>query len=227
MDLVTDNHLKSFDKPKSLVDSVADFLRESIVNGTLRPGEKIANNVITQQLGVSIIPFREAVRILEKEGLIISQRGRGSWVASTSRKDLEETFEMREMMELSAINLIERHVQGGEDIQKNIELITSGKTDEEPGLEFCLNFHRNLIRLAGNSKLLYVFDMFLNNIRRYHRLSYTIRHLAGLTTDEHLKEHFTFFELLIKNDFEACRKGISEHLNDLKQLLLEQIEFSE
>ena len=227
MSLFTDNNLKLSDKPKSVVDTVADFLRKSIVNGSLKPGEKIPNNDISNSLGVSIIPFREAIRVLEKEGLVISHRGRGSWVANTSIKDLEETFEMREMMELSAINLIENHVKAGEDIKKKIELLIPGKEVDELGMEFCMNFHRNIIKLARNSKLLYVFDMFLNNIRRYQRLSYTIRHMEGLTADEHFKEHYKFFELLIKGDFDSTRKGINEHLNKLKNLLLKQMEFSE
>ena len=92
----------SFNKPKSIVQTVTEFLRESIISGTLTPKEKINPAEITKSLGVSNIPLREALRILENEGLIYSLPGKGSWVAGASRKDLEETFIIREMIETFA-----------------------------------------------------------------------------------------------------------------------------
>jgi len=92
-------HEITYDKPKTVVETVPDFLRKSIIAGSLKPGEKINSKEIIDQLGVSVIPFREAVRTLEKEGLVFSLSGKGSWVADISRKDLEETFALREMLE--------------------------------------------------------------------------------------------------------------------------------
>ena len=82
-------------KPKTILESTIEFLRESIITGDLKPGEKINNKEIINRLGISNIPFREAIRSLEKEGLIVSRPGRGNWVAEASRKDFDETFEMR------------------------------------------------------------------------------------------------------------------------------------
>lgn len=60
------------------------LLRESIVMGDLKPGQKIKNNEITERLGVSSIPVREALRILASEGLVVFHPGRGSWVSRIS-----------------------------------------------------------------------------------------------------------------------------------------------
>jgi DNA-binding GntR family transcriptional regulator len=211
-----DQSVQDFRKPESVVEVVANFLRKSIVDATLKPGEKIQSNLIAQNLGVSIIPFREAVRILEKEGLINSHRGRGSWVANTSRKDLQETFEMREMMELAAVTLIERHCESNE-----IELLAPSKDVEEI---HCLTFHRNLIRLAGNSKLTYTYDILLNNIIRYQIISSRIRQMSGISLEQHFEEHFEIYEALMKRDFEATRKKIAAHLSNLKNTLLKQLQ---
>ena len=102
-----------FSKPKSFVETVADYLRESILQGEMKPGEKLNQNKVLEKLGISSIPFREALRILEKEGLIISRPGKGSWVAGISHKDLEETFEMREMIEVFALELIQKRGKRG------------------------------------------------------------------------------------------------------------------
>lgn len=68
--------VRRFHKPKSLVETVSDYLRESILRGEMKPGEKINQNRIVEKLGISSIPVREALRILQKEGLIVSRPGK-------------------------------------------------------------------------------------------------------------------------------------------------------
>ena len=212
-----------FNKPKTIVETVAEFLRESIVAGSLKPGEKINNKEVIERLGISSIPFREAVRILEKEELIISRPGRGSWVASASRKDLEETFEMREMLEKFAVDLIEGHVKAGSNIKEKLNSIALDEEAESLGPESCVSFHHYIIQLAENRKLLYLYDILTNNIRRYQRMSYAIRHEEKLC----VKEHLEILESLIKGDYEQAKLAIKGHLKGLKDKLLKQVEFSE
>jgi DNA-binding GntR family transcriptional regulator len=213
----------AFNKPKTIVETVAEFLRESIVAGSLKPGEKINNKEIIKRLGISSIPFREAVRVLEKEGLIVSRTGRGSWVASASRKDLEETFEMREMLETFAVDLIERREKVGSNVKEKLKSIALDKEAESLGPESCVSFHHYIIQLADNRKLLYLYDILTNNIRRYQRMSYTIRHEEKLC----VKEHLDIIEALIKGDYERAKLAIKGHLKGLKDKLLKQVEFSE
>lgn len=212
-----------FIKPKTIVETVTGFLRESIVTGSLKPGEKINNKEIIEKLEISSIPVREAVRILEKEGLINSRPGRGSWVASASKKDLEETFEMREMIETFAVDLIKKRLKPGSGIKEKLESIHLAEEAERLGPESCVSFHHNLIKLAENSKLLYLYGILSNNIRRYQRMSYTIRH------DEELcvAEHFDILESLTKGDYEGAKMAIKNHLKELKDKLLEEANFSE
>ena len=68
-------------------------------------GGKIRNADIAQKLGVSSIPVREALRLLEKEELILFRPGRGTWLASVSSNDLKETVEMREILDTFAVGL--------------------------------------------------------------------------------------------------------------------------
>ena len=111
----------TYSKPKTVVETVTDFLRKSIIAGSLKPGKKINSKEIIDRLGISVIPFREAIRILEQEGLVLSRSGRGSWVADVSRKDLEATFEMWEMMEMFAVNLIQKHEKEGFNIKEELK----------------------------------------------------------------------------------------------------------
>ncbi len=209
-----------FSKPKSFVETVSNYLRESILQGELKPGEKINQNEILEKLGISSIPFREALRILEKEGLIVSRPGKGCWVAGISRKDLEETFEMREMLEVFALELIEKREKKGANIKGELKSLIGNKETGELGHEFCLKFHLNLIQLADNSKLLHLYYSLSNNIRRYQRMSYVLHH------DSCLKEHLQILEPLMAGEYERAKSAIKFHLTELKDQLLKQIELS-
>ena len=176
----------TFDKPKTVVETVTDFLRKSIIAGSLKPGNKINSKEIIDRLGISVIPFREAVRTLEKEGLILSRSGRGSWVADVSCKDLEATFEVREMMEIFAVNLIQKREKEGLNIKEDLKSMALDEDTEKMGGEFCANFHTNLIRLANNEKLLYLYNTLSNNIRRYQSLSSAIRDELSVSGELHL-----------------------------------------
>lgn len=210
-----------FSKPKSFVETVADYLRESILQGEMKPGEKLNQNKVLEKLGISSIPFREALRILEKEGLIISRPGKGCWVAGISHKDLEETFEMREMIEVFALELIQKREKEGFNIEGMLSSIVGAEETDDFGPEFCLNFHFNLIRLADNSKLLNLYHSLSNNIHRYQRISYSLSH------DSCVKEHLQILEPLRAGDYEGAKSAIKSHLTELKNKILEQAEFSD
>lgn len=222
-DITKDINEIPFSKPKTIVETATDFLRESIVSGTMRPGEKINNKEMLERMGISSIPYREAVRILEKDGLIISYPGRGNWVVSASREDFDEMFEIREMLETFSIDLIEKRRKAGCDIRKKLESILLDKESESLGVDSCVTFHQHLIQLADNSKLFSIYEMLSNNVRRYQRMSYKIRHEAGSCIEDHLG----ILEPLIKKDYEGAKLAIKAHLKELKDQLLEQVEFSE
>jgi len=213
----------TYDKPKTVVETVTDFLRKSIVAGNLKPGKKINNKEIIDRLGISVIPFREAVRTLEKEGLIISRSGRGSWVADVSRKDLEATFEMREMMEIFAVDLIQKREKEGSNIREELKSMALDKDTEKMGGEFCANFHTNLIQLANNENLLYLYNILSNNIRRYQSLSSAIRNELSESSELHLP----IIRPLISGDYKKAKREIRAHLEELKKEIKERIDFSE
>ena len=213
----------TYDKPKTVVETVTDFLRKSIIAGRLKPGKKINSKEIINRLGISVIPFREAVRSLEKEGLVLSRSGKGSWVADVSRKDLEATFEMREMMEIFAVDLIEKREREGFNIRETLKAMALDEDTEKMGAEFCANFHTNLIRLANNEKLVYLYDTLSNNIRRYQSLSSAIRDETRLNGELHLP----ILRPLINGDYKKTKQEIRAHLEGLKKEIEERIDFSE
>jgi DNA-binding GntR family transcriptional regulator len=218
-----DKEKVSYTKPKSVVETVADYMRESIVAGDLEPGEKISNTDITKKLGVSSIPVREALRILESEGLVVSRSGRGSWVSSVSHKDLEEVIEMRIFLEMFGVDLLRKNIEKNPEILKRLKTIDIREQAANLGPESCLIFHRRLIELAENRKLLALYDMMLTYTRRYQRMAYTIRHGGNCC----IEPHSAILVPIIQGDYEKAKKAIQAHHEDGKEKLLANLELSE
>ncbi|MBW1783863.1 MAG: GntR family transcriptional regulator [Deltaproteobacteria bacterium] len=212
-----------YSKPKSVVETVADYLRESIVAGDLKPEEKINNNEITKRLGVSSIPLREALRILESEGLVVSHPGRGHWVSKVSRKDLEEAFEMRTFLEVFGVDLLKKNIEKNPETKERLKKIDIRELAANLGPESCLLFHRKIIELAQNRKLIALYDIMLTYTRRYQRMDYTIRHGGNCC----IEPHSAILEPLIEGNYEEAKEAIRTHLDDGRQKLLASIELSE
>lgn len=82
--------------------SVVDRLRQSIISGELSAGERLVEFTIAEQFGVSRVPVREALRQLESEGFVTSERYRGATVSSTSTRDTVELMQVRRGLEVLA-----------------------------------------------------------------------------------------------------------------------------
>lgn len=89
----------------SRAERVHSILRLEIIEGTLPPGTRLSELAIADELGVSRTPVREALRLLEQEGLVVRQRGHGLFVAELTRKEAAEIIGMRSVLEGYAAGL--------------------------------------------------------------------------------------------------------------------------
>jgi DNA-binding GntR family transcriptional regulator len=93
-------------RPINLRDQVAEQIRTAIIEGRLKPNDHIAETTLTQQLGVSRTPVREALILLEREALIVSYPNRGSFVRAFDEQAVDALFSMRTTLENFAAELI-------------------------------------------------------------------------------------------------------------------------
>jgi DNA-binding GntR family transcriptional regulator len=122
---------------------VADYLRHAILSGEIRPGEWIRQEEVAERLGSSRLPVREALRILEAEGLTEHERHRGARVPSLSLHEVDVIYRMREQLEQLAIaesipHLTDADLRRMEEIQARIEQDTDVATFLELDREFHL-----------------------------------------------------------------------------------------
>ena len=90
---------------KPLRDVVFETLRDAIITQVLKPGERLMEIQLADEMGVSRTPVREAIRKLELEGLVIMVPRKGAYVAGVSMKDIHEVYEVRAALEMLAVSL--------------------------------------------------------------------------------------------------------------------------
>ncbi|MGY1604406.1 GntR family transcriptional regulator [Geodermatophilus sp. SYSU D00815] len=143
--------------PPSMASLAADALRSMVINGDLRPGDRLIENRLTEELGVSRPPLREAMRVLEQEGLIVQTPRKGAVVRPLTAHDVYEIVTLREEIERMAIRL-------GVPVRspERLERLRTAFRDlmeaaEEPGAPRALQcnfaFHLAIVGLAGHRRL--------------------------------------------------------------------------
>lgn len=104
-------------QPVSLREQVVEQIRTAIIEGRLKPGDHIVENSLTAQLGVSRTPVREALILLERDGLVVSHPHRGSFVRTFTETDVDAIFSMRTNLENFAAERI-IHLLNDEDFAR-------------------------------------------------------------------------------------------------------------
>lgn len=111
----------AFQRPPTAQEAVLQALRTEITAGTLRPGERIVQESLAERYGVSRVPLREALRILEGEGQVTYLPHKGYVVAQLSLADLTEVYRLRELLEAEAISAAVPRL-GRADVDRLVDL---------------------------------------------------------------------------------------------------------
>jgi DNA-binding GntR family transcriptional regulator len=139
-------------------DVIAEALRQRIISGELKPGQRIREEEIAAPYGVSRVPVREALRRLEAEGYVSLTRFQGASVALPSKTAAVEFMQVRRPLEVLAARLAAR--RGGEPRASQLMRVTANglrsvdKRDREHHPELVDEFHRLIGEAAGNAQLI-------------------------------------------------------------------------
>lgn len=142
-----------------LADEVTDEIREAIIRQDLEPGRKLAEDDLAAQMGVSRGPVREALMRLEREGLVTSERHRGSTVATWTRQDVEEVYSMRGALEELAIewackNATSKDIKNLQDILDTFSQLSERARTPTTVRQLDLEFHSALFESSHHERLL-------------------------------------------------------------------------
>lgn len=202
------------DKYLPLRDVVFQTLREAILRGNIKPGERLMEIQLSQQLGVSRTPVREAIRMLELEGLVNMTPRKGAAVAAISEKSLRDVLEVRCALEelsvrlacermsweqfeqLRASNVKFAQVAEGEDITE------IAKSDEA--------FHDIIYYSTDNDKLILLLNQLREQMYRYRIEHIKIKERRSML----IREHQEIIDALRERDSQTAVLVMRRHINN-------------
>ena len=198
--------------PLTLVDRVYQRLWDWILSGRLEPGDWLRIQELAQTLNVSDTPIREALIRLQQSGLVETIPHVGTRVRRFTRRDIEESFELREALECHALQhaaprvavaTLERLMQ---QLKKAEPALEEGNT--APAVAADIELHTTLIRAAGNARILALFSTLLDQIRMFAGF--------GNRTPEgprrFLEMHLRLVELLLEGHVASAVRLMREHM---------------
>ena len=180
---------QAFQRPPTAQEAVLDEVRRLIATGRLRPGQKIVQDALAVQLGVSRVPLREALKILEGEGQVSYVAHRGYFVTELSLSDLLEVYRIREILESEAVTVaipnmttedLDRLEQAECDVQKaseNADVIAMAEANRR--------FHFAIIEACALPRLVWLIRLLWDATEVYRSVYYREKQNRTLVDNEH------------------------------------------
>ncbi len=208
------------DNYKPLRELVFDSLRKAIIIGKLKPGERLMEIQLAEEMGVSRTPVREAIRKLELEGFVVMVPRKGAYVAGVSVKDIADVFEVRSALEGLAASLAAERIteEEMEELEKVIHLI-SGEEDLLTVFKKDSEFHELIYKASRNQRLTQIITNLSEQINRFRLTSLSIPGRLKIAVDEHKK----ITEAISGRNADLASALASEHMENAEQNLLNAI----
>ncbi|NOE33344.1 GntR family transcriptional regulator [Ruegeria sp. HKCCD7318] len=207
----------ALERPKTLRELALEHLRNSIIDGSLKMGQVLSERKISEELGVSKSPVREALAQLRDEGLVSIEPQKGARVFSLSEPEVAQICDFRQAIETAAFELaLARNAKGlaGEmqRVVKDMER-ERGRGNERGYLSLDTAFHQLIFEHAGNDYLSASYTRYVGKIAALRT------HLAKLPqhTELSFDEHKKIAAAVLGGDMEKIRFLLAEHIDRSRQ----------
>jgi DNA-binding GntR family transcriptional regulator len=210
-------------KRENLKEKVYSTIKKRILKFELKPGEKIFETEIANDLGVSRTPLREALNKLEQEGLIKTLPNKGYFVSNISATEIEELYEIREALEVLAIRTAVKNSRKEDWIRLEQNLLgqtrDKGKDSEKlHGQTFkeAHEFHQEIARISGNETLQQMLNTVSERINRFQWMNLFLMDRARSSRNEHVE----IVKLLKQGKVEEAVAAEQIHIRHSKDTIL-------
>lgn len=205
---------------KPLREIVFEYLRNSILNGELEPGERLMELQLAQQLGVSRTPIREAIRKLELEGFVEMIPRKGAYVADVSIKDILDVLEVRMFLEglatyLAAERMSDEEIDNLKEILQKFEDEIETMEKQEL-IELDNKFHDMIIKGSRNNKLMHIVQGLQEQFQRF-RVIYFNEY------NEHedlIKYHRAIVKAIADRDSKSAQEYAQTHVEMIEESII-------
>lgn len=197
----------------SLVDLAVDRLRHEVLSGVLPPGTRLVEEQVRKRFGISRAPLREALRRLSEQGLVEHLPRRGVRVAALSRRDVEELFDVRDVLERHAVALALG--SGVLDLAGLRRELGAMRSAAEGGDAFTRAqahraFHTELVALAAQRQLLLAYVPVLVRLQLHMAVNLRREEQARAATDG-VRRHEVLLAALATDDVDTAVLALARH----------------
>jgi DNA-binding GntR family transcriptional regulator len=208
----------------SVTDSIVEYLRAKIILGELPGGQRLNENQLAPKLGISRPPMREAFRILEHEHVIVSIPRKGVYIKELSINDCQEVYQMREMLECYAVDLLKsKNIISLPEVFSALSsaagLSIPPDDDQEQRIKYLkifADFHIKLVEAAGNNRLDYFYKSIQSTLYRYQFLYLSLPGAGPHSMEEHQR----ILDLITSGAYGEAKKYLKTHIDRMYELLV-------
>jgi len=202
---------------KTVTNIATEYLRKQIITGEMTAGQRINETYLASFLNISRPPIREAFRILENEQLVVNTPRKGTKVTKISMGDLQEVYQVREMLECYAIDILKtKNISLLPNATASVESTSSlpmpshdNKEEVFAYLKAFVDFHIKLIESTGNNWVVHFYNAIASHLARYQFFYLYIPESGSRSVEEH--QHI--LSLIKAGNYEKAKKFMREHIN--------------
>ncbi len=220
---MTDNLQMKSDEFLPLRDVVFNTLRQAILTGELKPGERLMEIHLANKLGVSRTPIREAIRKLELEGLVTMIPRRGAVVAEITEKSLKDVLEVRRTLDALSVELASDRISEEELNELRMACLKFEEAVKTKDARIIAKadvaLHDIIVKATGNQRLIQLLNNLSEQMYRY-RFEY-IKDESGHATL--IEEHRIIYESILKKDKDTAAATAKLHIDNQEKSIMKQI----
>ncbi|WP_391120167.1 GntR family transcriptional regulator [Psychrobacillus sp. L3] len=200
---------------QNLSDHVVTLIRKMILNGTLKPGERINQAQLAEKLQISRGPIREALRLLQNEGLIKYELNKGTYITTLSNEDAYEIYTLRGLLEGKAAQLALKNIQV-QDFDRLQEIMEGFEksfieNDLESQAQYDILFHQTVVRASKHNRLIHMHQQLDTQVGA---MFFTVASIAPVRAKHVVENHQKLIDALKSGNEEYVQKEFSEHYNN-------------
>jgi DNA-binding GntR family transcriptional regulator len=206
-------------RTRSRADFVFESLRDAISDGRIAVGERVREEEIARELGVSRTPVREALQRLHQRGLLVLGAGRGLVVAELSQHQVLQLYAMREILEGSAARFAAQHATAADvailyRLQKEL---ADAKPDALLLVTLNRRFHQAIYEAAHNQYLMQTLNMLHDSFALLHNATFRVPSRRSESDEEHRR----IVAAIEKRDPDAAEEAAREHIRQAQRTRFE------
>jgi len=205
---------------RPLREMVYEELKTQILTGKIIPGTRLMEIELAENMGVSRTPIREAIRKLEKEGLVVIEPRKGAYASQISTDDMVAILEVRQNMEglaacFAASRINRTELDNLRDVfERYNQAVKESNTKDM--IKFDTKFHRAIVEASHNKILVQMIEQLQELVLRFRYIYYD----DFKRSEKMPKEHGDILDAITKGDGEAARIAADVHIERLKELVI-------